>query len=919
MRELGISIAGLLLAAAAGINLATATALTRDFDGPELAWQVLDARPTARVLSHGSANDEVRQGIRSERLSIAAPGGESLHFACDVGRLPVLDELEVRMWLKSTNPGATIAARVILPRTADSKSGIAETVLVHGDACESPDRWQQLRIAHVPERLAAQVRVLRATRREPIDPREAYVDAIVLVVPGGPRNTTVWTDALEVEGVVLASAEASAGATTSPAVFAAPAPPQTGARAAPTGNQAASPTDEVQFRGTTLLVANRPFLPRAIEWHNEPFKFLSARGFNTIWLDELPTPEQAAEARRENLWFISAPPRPETLAEVGLGQYHDRVLAWNLGSQNGPQELDYYWRWAGQVRNLDAAARPLLLAPRGDWLPASQLADALVTEHVAAASLSPLSLTEWLRQRPLLARPGTPLWSAIPTQPGPRARQQSSALVPNLARFPTVLDDAQLRAVVMAAATNGHRGFLFRSDVPLDAADPITRRRAAMLEQWNDRLDLIEPWLTIGKPAGDATSTDGSASGIILQAERARLFIPSTTIVPTGATTESDKLAFILPGIPVSNEAFLLSPASFSTIPTSRVAGGTRIEVPRDFDGYILLTEDPAAISSFRQRVARGARRAAQAQYALAAAQSRNFAAAAVRLERIGIGTKQIDQAIGAADADVKRAGTSLAAGNFSAAFRQSSRASRVLDQAAAGVPSAIVDGPAYDSVPFADHPDVWATHAGFLHSIAALRAGENQLVGGDFENLEQLRAGGWQHVEDPIVGVDTNVQLSGIAPREGRYSLQLTARPASSAEAPQIIARAPVWITSPPMRAMEDEVLEISGWVRIAEPITGNVDALEIVDSLGGRELALRIRQTDGWQPFRMIRGTRETTNVTLTFALHGLGTASIDGVQVRSLASPQSKRLPTVTPEPGPAFPNSAARTLFGPPATR
>ena len=113
--------------------------------------------------------------------------------------------------------------------------------------------------------------------------------------------------------------------------------------------------------------------------------------------------------------------------------------------------------------------------------------------------------------------------------------------------------------------------------------------------------------------------------------------------------------------------------------------------------------------------------------------------------------------------------------------------------------------------------------------------------------------------------------------------------------------------------------MLEISGWVRIAEPVQGNVDGLEIVDSLGGRELALRIRQTNGWQPFRLIRGTSDTTNVTLTFALHGLGAASIDGVMVRSLAAPKVKRLPAVPSAPGPAFPSSAARSLFPAPHSR
>ena len=43
------------------------------------------------------------------------------------------------------------------------------------------------------------------------------MDAIVLVVPGGPDNTAVWTDALEVDGIVIAPAGDNPLAAASPA------------------------------------------------------------------------------------------------------------------------------------------------------------------------------------------------------------------------------------------------------------------------------------------------------------------------------------------------------------------------------------------------------------------------------------------------------------------------------------------------------------------------------------------------------------------------------------------------------------------------------------------------------------------------------------------------------------------------------
>ncbi len=109
---------------------------------------------------------------------------------------------------------------------------------------------------------------------------------------------------------------------------------------------------------------------------------------------------------------------------------------------------------------------------------------------------------------------------------------------------------------------------------------------------------------------------------------------------------------------------------------------------------------------------------------------------------------------------------------------------------------------------------------------------------------------------------------------------------PHTAGTAPQIIGRPLVWITSPPVRATAGEVVEVSGWVRVQQRIAGSIDGLEIIDSLGGQELALRLDDTADWQPFRMIRSVADTTDFTVTFALNGVGVACVDSVMVRTLA---------------------------------
>jgi hypothetical protein len=111
------------------------------------------------------------------------------------------------------------------------------------------------------------------------------------------------------------------------------------------------------------------------------------------------------------------------------------------------------------------------------------------------------------------------------------------------------------------------------------------------------------------------------------------------------------------------------------------------------------------------------------------------------------------------------------------------------------------------------------------------------------------------------------------------------------------------VSIVSPEVPVSQNQLIEISGWVRVDEPFAGG-EGLEIGDSLGGPALSLVVNQTAGWQPFRMIRAATEPTPLRLTFSLTGLGSAKVDAVMIRTLEQPIARRLP-------PAPPTGAATT--------
>jgi hypothetical protein len=178
-------------------------ALRVEFNGPQTRWQLLPTGEPVRVLAHECVGGGARDDHGCERIVLAAMAGRSTLIACPTERFPVLDELRARLWVKSSRPGLQLAARVAFPRSIDPSTGLPKTAIIRGAHTRQSGDWRQIELSGAKKLMGEQVRVLRATTGATIDEREAYVDAIVLAVPGDPQGTEIFTDLLEV--VTLAS------------------------------------------------------------------------------------------------------------------------------------------------------------------------------------------------------------------------------------------------------------------------------------------------------------------------------------------------------------------------------------------------------------------------------------------------------------------------------------------------------------------------------------------------------------------------------------------------------------------------------------------------------------------------------------------------------------------------------------------
>jgi hypothetical protein len=355
---------------------------------------------------------------------------------------------------------------------------------------------------------------------------------------------------------------------------------------------------------------------------------------------------------------------------------------------------------------------------------------------------------------------------------------------------------------------------------------------------------------------------------------------PQVPTVPSGPVT------LVVPGVPDDHDVWALSPAGLAPLRHQKVAGGTAIAI-EDFPltALVLITSDPIVINFMQSRTAEMAPSAAKLQHEIAEATLKKAASVARRFPS-QTQVPAITTSLSESQADLHQADQLLAIGDWGRAFFAARNATLPVNRWKREVWQRIV-GPLQSPVtsPLAVSFDTLPEQISFAASVAAQPPGENLLAGGNFEDLSMMLAAGWRHFEHPPAHVQTTVELSPTAPFADRLSLHLHAGTEKPPEAGTLIESPPLWVTSAPVQVAAGDIICIRGQVRILAPIKGAVDGLMITDSLGGEPLAERFGQTDGWREFVIYRAAPQPANLTVTFALTGLGDAWIDNVSIQKL----------------------------------
>jgi hypothetical protein len=833
-------------------------------------------------------------------------------------------------------------------------------VLVPGDVSRGADRWEPLGVADVATALRKSLPALRAEHGPAGDLTGAVITHLVLDLYSRPGHYDVSIDDLAIEGIVPAAAVTIAAAdpdgTVLPATFAAtpgesgevmqaaaalpplpreglsPAAPQAapaagplatpnaplawsspGGAPSPPPSPSTSPSavpaarlDPVSGLNRGVLeVAGQPFFPRALDHNGEPFAVVAALGFNAVRLAAPASSDQIDEARRTGLWIICPPPhlpdvdvrRPESLPMFSANW--DRVLVWDMGSGLSEADVDTLAEHARRVRTCDQhAGRPLIATPDSGLRSLSRHVDMLVARRtVLGTSVELGDYFTWLRERPRLARPGTPFLATLSTELDPRTARQAAQLA-GIGGRGLAVDPESLTLASLATVAAGARGILFTSTRRIDGDDHESRIRAAAVRSMNLRLRVLEPWGAAGRFSTTATASDPEVRGVVLEAARARMVlawrnVQGGQIVAShyhgDMPAETAPVTLLMNGIPEAHQAWEVTPGGLRPLRHRRVTGGVSVVLdPFRSSALVLVTGDPAVAAHVQERLRE------QAAATLAASRERSALLLAdavellARIPPLALGRLPGPAMVAAAQQD-SLAADSLASSDPATAIARYERAAAIAGQVERLVwEKGVVATGSMVAGPLSTSDATLVEHWRFVEALSSTSPREELLVGGGMERIEELSGSGWRHFALKQAVLRTGVEISRSQPSSGRGCLVMRAEAIDPAAAPAVVETPPVWITTPPLSVPSGKLVQIEARVWVPKPVKASVDGLLVFDSLGGPALAERVGPSAQWRRlvlYRIVPTDLDGEPFTVTFALTGLGEARIDDVSVRVL----------------------------------
>lgn len=874
---------------------------------------------------HDVTDQTAHTGQLSEHILLTAEIGSFINYQYPTARAPLAEELSARVWIKANRPGAQLMARLVLPRERNPNNlNEPVTTILRGDQYQLAGRWQPLEIRRPVKLAKDQQQLMRAEQKRDIDFTDAYIDQLILNVYGGPGQTEVWIDDLEI-GPVLEADNA-------------PSPQRMpdGPTAQPAAPALRNAVIEVSDH---LLVNNKRYFFRAIRHTNTPLEKLRDAGFNTVFFDSDARKEDIDEAARLGLWIVPTLPQNDSpvawQADNNLARViapfreSDAVLWYDIGGGKTAEDAPQVSRLVQALQGLDSQ-HPIGGDAWDGFQPYSRYLKLLGTHRwPLMTSMELPQYRDWLNQRRLLARPGTFMWTWIQThlpdwytnlvydQAGSRDTGFNEPIGP---------EPEQIRLLAYLAISAGSQGLGFWSDQYL-ADSHQGRDRLLALALLNQELQMLEPMLlSIVEPPTWIDTNRYEVKAAVLRTERGVLVLPmwigpGSQFVPGQAAI--GQLSITVPQVPQGTQAWEISPGDVHALKIDRITGGSRITLPEfGLTSAIVFTSDNSPtglLVRFQEQARRSRRKAAEMMYDLAAAEQDKILKVEAELERgahiIPDGKQLIDDGRNR----LQVAKQFLDGGDYRQAYYESQRSLRPLrilmraqwEQAikTLDTPVASVYAVSFYTLP---------RHYELMNQIGRMRIGGNVLPEGGFETPPDRTPAAWLPQEISLDEVNLAAWRVAEDPQEGKRCLKLEVKPKHPENAPGALERTFLAVNSPAMKLPPGSMVRISGWIKIPKNIEASSDGVLFYDSAGGEPLAVRLTQQMPWRKVTLYRKVPPSGTIQLTVALTGIGTAYFDDLRVEPMilgSTTNWSRPADPAPAPAPLPPGPTAKTPLPP----
>lgn len=878
------------------------------FDDSEVSWQLRVENKHTRVVTHQRGPEPKFAGMAAEILSLdSATDGALVRLEHELPPSRRIDDLELSVSVRSNRIGLTVALRIVMPHERNPLTGEVLQTFVGGGQYKDANGWQDLRCTATERQLAEKLALLRERFKSPnLDTRDMYVDQVILVGRLGRGETEIAIDELRFGPLV---------------------PLKPDVPLVPSADDQTSDQVPVRFRSGQLLIDGRPFFPRIARDQGEAPDQLKAAGLNLIWVNQWDDRAAVSQLREQGLWIMATPPRvaaesSDTTREVKrasllpFGRESLPILIWYLGTRISPESRTELLQWIDQIESADRAyRRPLMADISGlEWVYSRHIPLTGMSRHVVNTSFGMNQYRDWLMQKRKLSLPGSFLWTWVQTEPSATIAKWRE----NARKAPIVVEPEQIRLQVYSALAAGSRGIGYWNHTRLDGDGPGAKERRLAITQLNLELELLAPWLSTGtlvpnvpfqvsdpgrKPTpkfgqtgtGDQNPGDGlEFEAAVLRSEFGLLLLPiwydnDAQLVP-GRMAAND-VTIVVPGVADSATAWEITTTGILSLPTRRVTGGTEISLRRfDQTAAVVLTSNQDWISQLSERVKDIRERSAQTCLSLAQAKFERVQQVDQELRTLGASQSSAPYLLSGAAESLQLGEAAFRRHDYHGARQRSADAMqrlRILQHAhwesATRKLSSPVSSP--HTVCFQTLPDHWRLMESLGRSRTNLQT--NLLRSGDFEDIDTMVVEHWRHEQGAVEGVHATAELYPV-PHTGNYSLRLAAGPARGKDAPMLCPESPVTVETPNLSVRTGQILHVSGWMRVAVPITATLEGATLTDNVTGPAGAIRWHRKQDWTYFELLHEVHGSGDFRIKISLNGLGEIQVDDLKVVPFYTP-------------------------------